>query len=141
MKTITQILGENAARWPGRDAIVAPGRSISFAGLEEESSRYAAFLAGRGIRRGDPILVFVPMSVKLYVVLLGIFRVGAVAVFLDPSAGIGHIDSCCFLMPPKALVSVWPLRLARPFVKGLRRIPLVLPLPAGGVPRDDFPCP
>lgn len=129
MKTIPEILRENAARWPDQPALIATSRGrdlqLSFAELEAAAETFASRLVAKGIRRGDPVLVFVPMSIGLYVALLGLFRIGAPAVFLDPSAGLGHINACCEKLPPAGLVSVWPLRWLRPFVRGLRRIPLV----------------
>lgn len=134
MSTIPEILHENAARWPDREAIVATraGRdvAVSFSDLEHRANLFAGKLHERGIRPGDPVLVFVPMSIELYTALLGIFRLGAIAVFLDPSVGIRHINACCERLPPLALVSVLPLRLLRPFVTGLRRIPRVFAPPS-----------
>jgi len=134
MSTIPEILRENAARWPDREAIVATraGRdfTVTFSDLERRAALFAGKLHEHGIRPGDPVLVFVPMSIELYVALLGIFRLGAVAVFLDPSAGMRHINACCGRLPPRALISVLPLRLIRPFVSGLRRIPRVFAPPS-----------
>lgn len=134
MTTIPAILGENARKWRDRDALIATHRDqdqrVSFSELEKASHQFAGRLAARGVKPGAPVLVFVPMSIELYVTLLGIFRLGATAVFLDPSAGIRHINNCCAQLPPAALVSVWPLRLLRPLVKGLRRIPLSFAPPA-----------
>ncbi|MBN9571798.1 MAG: AMP-binding protein [Alphaproteobacteria bacterium] len=133
MSTIPEILRSNAASWPRRDALVATrlGQDIAvtFSQLENQANLFADMLYSRGIQPGDPVLVFVPMSIELYVALLGIFRLGAGAVFLDPSAGLGHIDACCSRLPPRALVSVRPLRLLRPFVTGLRKIPHVFAPP------------
>ena len=133
MTTIPGILYANAAKWPDRDALIATCRGrdtrLTFAGLRAAADCFAADLSCRGIRRGDAVLVFVPMSLELYVALLGIFRLGAVAVFLDPTSGLRHINDCCRRLPPSALISVWPLRWARWFVRGLRKIPLVLAPP------------
>ncbi len=147
MSTIPEILRENAARWPDREAIVATrsGRdfAVTFSDLELRAHRFASKLHEQGLRPGDPVLVFVPMSIELYVALLGIFRLGAVAVFLDPSAGIRHINACCDLLPPRALISVLPLRVIRPFVSGLRRIPRVFAPPSAlaGAAGDLPPMP
>lgn len=147
MSTIPEILHENAARWPDREAIVATraGRDIAvtFSDLEHRANFFAGKLYERGIRSGDPVLVFIPMSIELYTALLGIFRLGAIAVFLDPSAGLRHINACCERLPPQALVSVLPLRLLRPFVTGLRRIPRVLAPPSAlaGAPESLPPMP
>ena len=134
MTTVFSILRENALKWPDRAALVATRRGgdieLSFAELESAAEHFAARLAGRGIRKGDAVLVFVPMSLELYVSLLGLFRIGAVAVFVDPSAGLKHINACCKRHPPQALISVPALRWLRPFVSGLRKIPRVFPPPA-----------
>lgn len=134
MSTIAQILRENVAKWAKREALIVSRRGedrmISFAELEASADRFAKHLVDRDVRKGDPVLVFVPMSIELYITLLGIFRIGAIAVFLDPSSGLAHINACCKKLPPKALVAIWPIRLMRPFVRGLRRIPQVYGPPA-----------
>ncbi len=134
MTTIPAILRDNAAKWPDREALIATARRgdtrLTFAELETAAENFAAKLFVQGINRGDAVLVFVPMSIELYVALLGLFRIGAKAVFLDPSSGLAHINACCRQLPPSGLISVWPLRLLRPFVGGLRRIPKVFAPPA-----------
>jgi len=133
MTTIPSVLHENATKWPERAALIATHRGrdteLTFSGVEVSAENFAAHLAGRGIRAGDAVLVFVPISLELYIALLGIFRIGAVAVFLDPSSGLRHINACCGRLPPQALVSIRPLRWLRPFVSGLRRIPRVFAPP------------
>ncbi len=134
MSTIAEILRENVTKWPEREALIVSrrdkDRTISFAELEASADRFAKHLVDHDVRKGDPVLVFVPMSIELYITLLGIFRIGAIAVFLDPSSGLAHINACCGKLPPKALVAIWPIRLLRPFVRGLRRIPQVHSPPA-----------
>jgi acyl-CoA synthetase (AMP-forming)/AMP-acid ligase II len=144
MNTIPEILRENARRWPERAALIATRNgadsTLSFSGLAASADAFAHRLAQGGIRRGDPVLVFVPMSIGLYVALLGLFRVGATAVFLDPSSGIGHINACCKKLPPVALVGIWPIRWLRPFVRGLRAIPNVFSPPEiSSVGNDRLP--
>ena len=150
MTTIPAILGENSAKWPNREALIATHRKrdtrLTFAALGIAAECFAARLTSHGIRRGDPVLIFVPMSIELYVTLLGLFRLGAIAVFLDPSSGLRHINACCERLPPAALVSVRPLRWLRPFVSGLRRIPRVFAPPApcgspGSAALSDLPSP
>ncbi|MEN8133824.1 MAG: AMP-binding protein, partial [Pseudomonadota bacterium] len=71
----------------------------------------------------DRVLVFQPMSYELYVILLAIFRLGAVAMFLDPSAGRAHIEQCCDIGAPRALIASTGAHLLRLVSKNLRRIP------------------
>ena len=150
MTTIPTILYENADKWPNCDALISSRRGrdthLTFSGLRSAVDGYASELFLRGIRPGDAVLVFVPMSIELYVALLAIFRLGAVAAFLDPSRGFRHINECCARLPPAALVCVWPLRWARGFVRGLRKIPQVFappksPDPSVRVDLPEFPDP
>ena len=147
MKTIPEILQANARRWPDRPALLATRGGndtiVTFSELAAAAEGVAAKLTKEGIRPGDAVLVFVPMSVELYVALLGLFRLGATAVFLDPSSGFSHINACCRKLPPSALIAIWPIRMMRPFVQELRRIPKVFCppglVPAGGGELPEFP--
>ncbi len=137
--TIPEIFEKNVSRWPGQEALIATQRGrdvpVTYAELKAASDHFAARLTAQQIGPKSPVLVFVPMSIELYVALLGIFRVGATAVFLDPSSGMRHINACCKKLPPAALVSVLALRCLCPFVSGLRKIPLVFAPP--GVSCDE----
>src|SRR5262249_36410595 len=94
---------------PDATAIIDPWRGRSrlttFAQLDESAARAARLLTERGLRPGDAVLVFHPMSAELYVALLAIFRLRLVAMFLDPGAGREHIQRCCALHPPRALIA------------------------------------
>jgi acyl-CoA synthetase (AMP-forming)/AMP-acid ligase II len=98
--------------------------TVSFRDLDTASARAVSMLAAAGLRAGDPALVFVPMSVDLYVALLAILRLGLVAVFIDPSAGRNHIERCCAVLPPKALIATPQAHLLRCLSPALRRIPV-----------------
>jgi acyl-CoA synthetase (AMP-forming)/AMP-acid ligase II len=123
---IAQVLSERAASMGDAPAIIDPARAVTFAELNRQSSRAAAQIARAGVRPGDPVLVVCPMSVDLYTVLIGLWRVGAHAVFLDPSAGRAHLESCCHRVPPRALVAVPRAHLLRALSPALRRVPLKL---------------
>lgn len=97
---------------------------MSFRDLDTASARAASMLGAVGLQTGDPVLVFVPMSVDLYVALLAILRLGLVAVFIDPSAGRQHIERCCAVLPPKALIATPKAHLLRCLSPALRRIPV-----------------
>lgn len=134
---LAHVLQAVARERPDSAAIVESvrGRSVvtTFAELEQCSCRAAALLRSLGLRAGDTVLVFQPMSAELYVVLLTLFRLGLVAMFLDPSAGREHIERCCALHAPRAFVGSTKAHLLRLFCPALRRIPVKLvigwPLP------------
>ena len=62
------------------------------------------------------------MSIDLYVALLGMLRLGLVATFLDPSAGRRHIEQCCAVAQPKAMIASSRAQLLRLTSPALRRI-------------------
>ena len=123
---ICHILIEQAAERPDQPAIIEGAgkgtRSVTFAQLAERSAKAAALLRTSGLTQGDRILLFQPISIELYVALLGIFRLGLVATVLDPSAGRRHIEQCCRIARPKAFLGPARAHLLRFLCRSLRRI-------------------
>ncbi|MBK8046549.1 MAG: AMP-binding protein [Anaerolineales bacterium] len=122
------LLRAQADARPQAAAIIdCTGRSVvtlDFAAFDAAVARAAALLARHGLKAGDPVLLFHPMSADLYVALGAIFRLGLVGVFIDPSMGREHLERCCTLMPPKALLATPKAHLLRLVMPALRRIPL-----------------
>jgi olefin beta-lactone synthetase len=125
---IAEILCQHAQLRPADPAIIDVHRGgtrvLSFGELDTESKCAAALLAGAGVKQGDGVLIFHPMAAELYTAMIGAFRLGAVPMFLDPSAGREHIDACCNLWPPAALVASAKAHLLRFRSAALRRIPV-----------------
>lgn len=99
-------------------------RTLSFRELETAVARLSSRLHTLGLRPGDPVLVLQPISVELCLLLVAILRAGLVAVFVDPSAGLSHLDACCRLTAPRAFVGCTQAHLLRIVSPGLRRIPM-----------------
>jgi len=87
---------------PGRDD-ARPAR-MTYAGLTARSEATAAGLARLGVRAGDRVIVFVPMSAELYVVMLGLQRLGAIPVFLDSWARRDELGEVARRVAPRGLV-------------------------------------
>lgn len=103
-------------------------RRLTYSDLGREVAAAAAWLETQGLRRGQAVLVFVPVSADLYVALLALFRLGAVALLLDPGAGRAHIEQCCARWRPDGLLAVPRAHLLRLGSAALRRIPLQMVL-------------
>src|SRR3990167_8239602 len=107
-------LDDVAARYPERLAIAWPRRPpgsrqvfytrVTFAEMAEQVRRMATALVGLGLRRGDRVVVLTPVSPDLYVIVLGLFRSGLTAVFLDPWRGRRHVDDCCAAVTPAGFI-------------------------------------
>src|SRR5205085_11801178 len=119
---------------PNAAAIVERDRVTTFADLENRSCRAARLLTDAALQPGDAVLVFHPMSAELYVCLFALFRLRLVAMFLDPSAGREHIERCCALYAPKALIAGTKAHLLRLWSPALRRIPVKFVI---GLPRSE----
>ena len=118
---IASILSQQRGDAP---AIIERAGTTTFAQLDDRVRRAATMLRKCGVGPGDSVLIFQPMSAHLYTALLAVFRVGAVAMFLDPSAGRAHIEACCELSPPRALIALDRAHLLRLTSRALRRVPV-----------------
>ena len=147
---ISAVLHSRALERPSAAAIVdrfrGSRRVTTFQMLDSQANRGAVTLMHNGIRPGDSVLIFQPMSAELYVAMTAVFRVGAVAMFLDPSAGREHIEQCCGIRAPAALIASPKAHLLRLTSRALRRIPrkfsIGMPLPGAlGWPGRETPSP
>lgn len=143
---IVDLFHEAARVNPGKAAIIYREKAISFAELENAVNQTAAHFLRKGIRKGDRVLVFVPISDDLYRTVLALFRIGAVAVFLDEWVSIKRLAECCRLAQCAAFIGTFKGRVIARVLPGLRSIPLHLglkyetgrPVPAfGETIRDD----
>ena len=124
---IVEIFEQRARTHPDLPAIIDTHRGkprvTTFAELESASRKIAALLQREGLQAGDTVLVFYPMSAELYITLGAIFRLGMIAMFLDPSAGREHLASCCQLHQPQALIASPKAHLLRLVSSKLRKLP------------------
>jgi len=106
---IVALFEQQASVRPGQPAIIDVRgqryRIRSYRQLAEDSARTAALFRAQGLGAGDRVLVVQPMGYELYVVLLALLRLGAVAMVLDPAAGRETVASYCRLGEPTALVA------------------------------------
>lgn len=107
MENVVELFLAQAKARPGAIALIdrhaGRDRTTTFAELEDESARIATLLAQRGIGAGSPVLLFHPPTAELYAVIIAIFRLGAIAMVVDVSAGRDTLPAACREMPPAAL--------------------------------------
>lgn len=86
-QTIPERFDETAAAYASKPAVKDElGASISYAELQEHSLRCAAWLTSQGVKKGNVVGVVAKRSLRLYEILLGIMRIGAVYLPLDPKS-------------------------------------------------------
>ncbi|MCA9676421.1 MAG: AMP-binding protein, partial [Myxococcales bacterium] len=107
---IQQIVGHGDVA-PERVALIHPvgdagwGR-LTYGALATRVRHVAAGLARRGVVRGARVVVLVPMSPELYVVLLAVASLGAVAVFVEPAATPREMARAIRVTHPVAFIGV-----------------------------------
>ncbi|MEO5644262.1 MAG: AMP-binding protein [Bacteroidia bacterium] len=123
---IVDLFFESAERTPGKTAIVYKGEKISFGEFRGQVTATATYFLSKGIRKGDRVMLFVPMSFDLYRIVLALFKIGATAVFLDEWVGKKRMEECCKIAQCKAFIGIFKARVLSVFFAELRKIPIHL---------------
>jgi len=133
---IAGILRERAAERGDAAALIdvrhGRDRIVSFRELDSASARFAHLITRRGVAAGDFVFILHQMSAELYAFLIALFRIGAVAMFVDLSAGPAFIERCLRSHPPKAFFGSFKAHLLRFRISALRHVELTIcsaPLP------------
>jgi long-chain acyl-CoA synthetase len=88
-------LAASAASRPGRIALIARDRQVTYEGLLGDVNRFARALASAGVRRGDTVAVLLPNCPEFTVSYYGAVAVGAMCVPANP------------LLKPAELAYIW----------------------------------
>jgi olefin beta-lactone synthetase len=126
MSNIVNYFLEQAKQNPNKIAIIHQQKSITFLELKIAVINRAAYLQSKGINQGDRLLVFVPMSISLYINVLAIFYIGAIAVFVDDYTSIKKLSDRCNVVNCKGIIASRLLLFIGLFIKAIRVIPIHL---------------
>lgn len=90
---------------PSRDALVHEGERWSFAQLQAEATRYAAWLSSRGVGYGDFVAFALPNGPAFFALAFGIYMCGAIPAPLSSKLASGERDAILELLEPVIFVS------------------------------------
>ena len=113
-------------RVPHRIAIADKKAEITFQELEKRVFEQVETNRQQGLKAGDRVLVFVPMSIELYIHVLAIFHMGCTAVFLDEWSNIKRLKHACEIAQCDAFIGVKIAKFMGYFVGPIRKIPIWL---------------
>ncbi|MBP2368860.1 non-ribosomal peptide synthetase [Pseudonocardia parietis] len=82
---LSDVVARHASSTPAAIAVTGPGGDVSYAELDARAAGVAAHLAASGIGRGDVVAVAVGRDAGLVATVLGLWRLGAVWLALDPA--------------------------------------------------------
>lgn len=115
---------EAAKKFPKNIAIIHKKHSVTYKELHIKVLKTVNYFSSKGIKTGDRVLVFVPMSIELYQSILALFYMGATVVFLDEWVNKERMEMCCSIANCKAFISGRKLRLFSYLSRELRSIPI-----------------
>jgi long-chain acyl-CoA synthetase len=84
MPNLASLMTRHAAEAPKRPAVKLDDAVVSYGALDEASARLAGLLAAHGVQVGDRVGLILPNVPYFPITLLGILRLGAVAVPMNP---------------------------------------------------------
>jgi amino acid adenylation domain-containing protein len=82
--TVPELFAAQAARTPDAVAVISQEGTLSYAGLDDASSRLARYLTGLGAGPEKLVAVAVPRSAQLVITLLAVLKAGAAYLPVDP---------------------------------------------------------
>lgn len=125
---------ENANLFPQKPAIVYHEKKrgykrISYGDLLADVRHTADQLARKGLRKGDRVVVFIPMSYELYRTVLALFYIGAVAVFIDAWGTLERLNHACNIARPVGFIGTLRAQILM-MLSHLRRVKVKMMVPA-----------
>lgn len=122
--TIIDKIKDLRKQYPDNTALfdLKTGNKITFTQIDTKSDEICSYLIQKGFQKGNKIVVFVPIGIEFYLILTAIFKMGLQAVFIDPYAGIEHINKCCEMISPDGIIGSGKTLLKGFFLKGIRKI-------------------
>ncbi len=121
------LLQRLSAEMPEARAILAPkeGRheQMTFLELQTDSARLADGLTRHGIARGDRVLLMVRPGIDFISLTFALFKIGAVAILIDPGLGRKSVLACIGNVQPQGMIAIPLAHAARKiFPKAFRNI-------------------
>jgi amino acid adenylation domain-containing protein len=103
------LLADSARRLPGKVALVCDGRRVTYAEIDRQSDALARALAGRGVKRGDRVVVFGENGVETVVAFWAVLKADAVVSLVNPAVKADKLAYCLEDLGAVALVTQAPL--------------------------------
>ncbi len=89
---VPELIAEQAARTPGREAVRFGDRSLTYGELNAAADRLAGHLAGLGVGPEDRVGIRVERSLEMVVAVLGVLKAGGAYVPVDPEHPRERLD-------------------------------------------------
>ncbi|WP_165604923.1 AMP-binding protein, partial [Mycolicibacterium elephantis] len=138
--SIPELFQAQVASAPDAPAVSGDGKTLTYGELDEVSNRLAHLLVERGVTSGQRVGLLFPRSVEAIVAILGVLKIGAAYVPIDPSVPDARLEFVLGDAEPPVVVTTGDLagRLAG---RGVTVVdiadPAVAAQPGDGLPLPD----
>jgi acyl-CoA synthetase (AMP-forming)/AMP-acid ligase II len=122
MTNIVSLLIENADSKGDTIALIEGNVKLSYKQLLNTVKVVASRLERKGISKNDRVLMFIPMSIELYVFILAVWYRGASVLFVDAWADLPRIEKAFDIIPCIAFIGSPKAHLLRVVSKKIRKI-------------------
>jgi amino acid adenylation domain-containing protein len=85
VRLVQEILERSAEHWPAKIALVSDGRRWTYSHIDRQVNQLAHALRGRGVARGDRVLLLLPNGPELVVGIFAVLKAGGVFVVVNPT--------------------------------------------------------
>ncbi len=92
-------------RFDGKVSTSLPHRQVAFRQLVAGINAVAGGLNRLGIKKGQRVIIFLPMGVAMYTAMFAVQRIGAIAVFLDSWARRNQLGASAACARPAGMIS------------------------------------
>src|SRR5512136_2624767 len=82
--TLFHLLEESARKYPNQPCAIFKGQVVTYAEMNALSDRLAAGLAAMGVKKGDPVGIFMPNTPQFVIAFFGILKAGGAVVATNP---------------------------------------------------------
>jgi acyl-CoA synthetase (AMP-forming)/AMP-acid ligase II len=107
---IAQTLLDSARKFPDRPGLISrTGRTYrawTFKEMNNTADWFAGRLSGRGIKRGDRVILMVKPSLEFITLTFALFKMGAVIILIDPGMGYKNLLRCIGQIKPQVFVGI-----------------------------------
>ncbi len=126
MDNLVKIFFEAADQYADNTAMIFKGEEITYSRLADNVQSTAVYLSKKGIKKGSRVLVFIPMSIKLYETVLALFSLGAVVVFVDEWSDLKRLKKALKVVSVDTIIAprkyLWIASIIPPFTSISKKI-------------------
>lgn len=116
--------------------IAGDGKRITYADLAQKSSILATSWRNQGIKKGDRVLLAMPVGIDLYAAIAALWRLGATIVFPEPALGLAGLKHAVQITKPKAILTAGWYHCLPYIAFALWKVPIRLKITAGNTSLD-----